>query len=85
MTFEEAKAIRARLSAEADRLCAAVRALGAGTGPMGLTPEHIKFSPEFRAAKGAYDAAFKRLREFTGAMHRLYKRELREERKARVR
>lgn len=57
--------------AEADRLYAAERAaaeklkkLGAGTGQLGLTPDDIKFSSEFRAAKVEHQRAFEALRKF---------------------
>ena len=33
-------------------------------GPTGLTPDHVKFSPEYRAAKLAFDQAFARMRAF---------------------
>jgi hypothetical protein len=33
-------------------------------GPMGLTPDEVKFSPEYQAAKRTYWIAFKRLRQF---------------------
>lgn len=42
---------------------AALKAIpGVGSGPMGLTPEHIRLSPEYRAAKTAYDRAFQAVR-----------------------
>lgn len=37
---------------------------GVGSGHCGLTPDHVKFSPEYRAAKRAVDQAFATLREF---------------------
>ena len=36
-------------------------------GPMGLTPDAVKFSPDYRAAKLAFDTAFSRLRQFNTA------------------
>ena len=34
------------------------------SGPMGLTPDDVKASPEFQAAKRAYAASFAALRAF---------------------
>jgi hypothetical protein len=62
MTFEEARAIRDRREAEARAAGDALKAFPKD-GPMGLTPDHIKFSPEFRAAKARYDDAWLRLRD----------------------
>ena len=42
-------------------------------GPMGLTPDHIKFSPEYRAAKQAWREAFERLRRYNGEQNKLRK------------
>jgi len=42
----------------------ALKALGAGSGPKGLTPDAIKQSPEYQEAKRKSDAAFKALRRF---------------------
>lgn len=36
-------------------------------GPMGLTPEDVKNSPEYKAAKQAYSSAFERLRQFNSS------------------
>lgn len=54
---------------ECDRLEAEVKASGAALktfpkGPMGLTTDAIKASPEYRAAKRRYDIAFAALRTF---------------------
>lgn len=72
------KAIRADLeSAHA----AAVRELrtipGVGAGQMGLTPDAVKFSPEFRACKSALDVAAARLRSFNGAHAARFAKEIR--------
>lgn len=37
-------------------------------GPMGLTPDDVKASPEWRKAKARYDRAFANLRAFNAAM-----------------
>jgi len=44
-----------------------LKALGANSGPMGLTPDTVKQSPEYQEAKRKSDAAFKALRRFNAA------------------
>lgn len=39
---------------------------GIGSGPMGLTPDAVKASPAYRAARARYDAATARLRKLNG-------------------
>lgn len=56
------EAARNALRAELDRASAALNAFPRGS--MGLTPDHIKFSPEYRATKAACDKAFAALRHF---------------------
>lgn len=40
-------------------------------GAMGLTPDDVKASPEWRAAKARYERAFARLRAFNAETSRL--------------
>lgn len=40
---------------------------GIGSGPMGLTPDSVKASPEYQAAKAAHAHAFDALRRFNKA------------------
>lgn len=67
MTFEEAVREEARkiLEGEWKRAGKALKVFP--KGPMGLTPDEVKVSPEFRAAKSAYDKAFEALRRFNAA------------------
>jgi len=51
------------LECDVARTSKALKAISGG-GPMGLTPDNVKTSPEYRAAKRAYDTAFSRLRTF---------------------
>ena len=44
-------------------------------GRMGLVPEPIRLSPEYRAAKSEYDVSFKRQREIAAFINRHYPRE----------
>lgn len=80
--FAIATAARDALDAELSRLSAALKVFP--SGPMGITPDAVKFSPEFRAAKSAFDAAFHRLRAFNAEYHRTFKAEILAARRARV-
>lgn len=53
---------RNTLRTELDRASAALQIFP--RGPMGMTPDEVKFSPEYRAAKEAADRAFAALRHF---------------------
>ncbi|QDJ96225.1 hypothetical protein Xoosp13_38 [Xanthomonas phage Xoo-sp13] len=53
-------------------------------GPMGLTPDHVKATPEFKFAKYVFDLAFKKLREFNGEFNRKFKAEIKADRRALV-
>jgi hypothetical protein len=56
---------------------------GIGSGLFGLTPDHVKKSPEFRRANGEYQAAHKALRELNGRNVKRFKSELARERQER--
>lgn len=52
------RAARLALEAESKAASDAWRAIpGVSSGPMGLTPDCVKASPEYRAAKARYDRA----------------------------
>lgn len=53
---------------------------GIGSGPMGLTPDSVKFSPEYRRAAGEYRAAHGALRELNRHNVKRFKSELARER-----
>lgn len=80
MTYPEAQAARAAIDSEVSRLGAELRAFPSGA--MGLTPDHVKASPQYRAVKSAYDAAFARLRRFNSWYLKAFAAEIRAERKA---
>lgn len=56
---------------------------GIGSGLMGLTPDSVKQSPEYRQAMGQYRAAFNALRELNGRCVKRFKTELARERQER--
>lgn len=91
MTFEEAKKYAQRFDSEhkqAALMLDATRqrlAVGMGIdarGPMGLTPDAIKFHAEYQKAWKKERQAFSAMREFNTQYTRVFKRELREERRA---
>ncbi len=78
MTYEEAKVVKADLEA---KLAAIVTPPLAGSGPMGLTPDHVKATPEWKAYRIAHDTAFAALRNFNGWYVKTFKKEIRAERR----
>jgi hypothetical protein len=52
-------------------------------GPMNLTPDHVRATPEWQAAKSAADRAFQAFRNFNGMMVKAFPNELKAERLAR--
>ena len=81
--FDEAKAEAARLDAEAEAAGQVLRSFP--RGPTGLTPDAVRATPEYRAAKARFDKAFARQRDFNGVFVKRFAKELREERAERDR
>lgn len=78
MSFEEAVAARDRLEQEAS---AAGHVLNAfPRGAMGLTPDHVRATPEWRAAKDRYKRAFAALQNFNTVFTKAFAKELRAQR-----
>lgn len=82
MSYAIAKAARDTLWQECQRLGAELNRFP-HDGPMGLVPDHVRCSAEYRAAKRAYDSAFARLRSFNARFVKAYATEIREERRNR--
>lgn len=81
--FHVWRAARTALELEVQEASNHWRALpGAGAGPMGLTPDSIKASPEWQAAYARFWRAQEALCRHNGAA-RHYRFELAQERKAR--
>lgn len=77
MTYAAAKAVQAELERARDDASRALNALpGIGSGTMGLTPDSVKASPAFRAAKRAYDQRHADLAAFNGRFVKQYATEL---------
>lgn len=82
--FAAAKLRQGELEAFERRAAAELRGIaGVGSGSMGLTPDSVKASPEYRAARAAHDSAFRQLQQFNATFCRTFKAELRDERKRR--
>lgn len=79
MTYEEAKTLQAHYESRVQHFSAVLSAFP--TNGIGLTLTSAK-TAEWHSAKRGYDAAFKALREFNAAFVKSYKREIREERRA---
>lgn len=73
VTFEQALLIKDQLDAAHDAI---VWPEGCGTGPMGLTPDHIKFSPEFRKARAASQNILAIMRKFNQVFSKRFKKEI---------
>jgi hypothetical protein len=78
-SFTDAKAIQDYLYAECNRLSLVLNAFPKGN--LGLTSDVVKFSPEFRNAKTAFDVAFKKLQNFNKQFVRKFRREIIAERR----
>jgi len=82
--FTLAKVAKQHLDNECTAASEALNAVpGIGSGPMGLTPDAVRATPEYRTAKAAFDAAFAALRDFNGKFNKQFAAELRAERRAR--
>jgi hypothetical protein len=85
MSFEAAKAKQAELYQITDKASAALNEFAKyGSGPMGLTPDHVKAMPEWIKAKRDFDLAFAQLRAFNGWFNKMYKKEIKAERRAKI-
>lgn len=84
MTYALAKIVYEEFERQQKEASAALRAIpGVGSGPMGLTPDAVKFSPEYRAAKARCDAVAKAAKPFFLNFAKQYKKEIIAERDAR--
>jgi hypothetical protein len=82
MTFEEANAKASELWDASTQATLALDAISGG-GAMGLTPDAVKETAEWRELRAESAAAFQRLRTFNAWYVRTFKRELAAERAAR--
>lgn len=75
--YEIARDHKLALSVIQDDAYAALKACNPNDerGPMGLTPDHIKNTPEWQQARAAVDRAGKVLRDYNRQFLKLYKKE----------
>jgi len=83
VTYAEAKRVHDAAADESKAASAILQAFPKQAN--GLTPEVVKFSPEFMAAKARYDAAFARERSVNEWFYKAFKKEIRAERTSRGR
>lgn len=79
--FEAAKTEQAAIEKEVDAASETLRAFP--RGPMGLVPDAVKATPEYRAANARFQRAFARQREFNTVFTKRFAKELRAERASR--
>ena len=78
--YLEARKLQQALALDVERFSAKVRAFPAD-GPMGLVSDAVRATPEYRAAKADYAAAFEKLRGFNAWFVKTFAKEIREERR----
>lgn len=83
MNYAIAKTVKAQL--EAAETAAGQSLKSFPKGPMGMTPDAVKASPEFKKAYAEYAAAFAALRNFNGMFFKTFKKEIAADRKAKGR
>lgn len=79
--YEQAKKIRDELEAEVAKHQKALK--GYPKGEMGLTPDEIKNSPEYKAHKQNFNNAFEKLRTFNASFTKKFKKQIAADRDAR--
>lgn len=84
MTFEQFQHESERLRSAMYAASAALNAIpGISSGPNGLTPDTVKASQEYRAARRAFDCALRALQSFNARHLKRFKHELALDRQAR--
>lgn len=85
MTFEGYKAEVARIEEARRAAQRKLLSLGAGSGPRGLTPDHIKFSPEYREAVVEHRRTWDALRKLNKRWLPVFRSELARQGEAKMR
>lgn len=81
LTYEQAMQVRDQLESELKIASDVLQRFPKGA--MGLTPDEVKFSPEFKLASKNYDNAFRTLRKFNTIYVRQFRKEINAARAAR--
>lgn len=74
MTFDQAKAKQDQLNAVCDKASSDLNKYP--VGPMGLTPDSVKASPEWRRDQANFEIAFKALQTYNKWFCKRWKKEL---------
>lgn len=82
MTYQEAKDIKTNLETAVSIASATLKAFP--KGPLGLTPDSVKATAEYQAAKEQHDRCTARLREYNTMFLKTFKREYAQERRNRT-
>ncbi len=81
--FEKCTETKARFEASMHEAAKALKSIeGVGTGPMGLTPDHVKASMRYKMAKAKFDWEFANVRAFNSWYVKEFKKELQQLRRA---
>lgn len=80
MNYSQAKQYRDKLDSIASKYSDALQKYP--RGPMGLTPDSVKQSPEFRRDKLAYSKAHDELRRFNGLFIKHFRAEIAADRRS---
>lgn len=81
MSYADAKAAKLRLEEHHKATSDELRKFDKHKGAMGLTPDHIKATDEWKRAKANYDAATEALRKYNQRFFKLYDKEVKAERR----
>lgn len=85
MSYATAKAVRDQLERDWRAASEALNSLpGVAKGPMGLTSDDLRATAAYQAAKAAYDQRFASLQAFNHQFVKLYRADIRAERRARA-
>ena len=77
VNYAQFKTVRGVLDAEYESAATKLKSIpGVGSGQMGLTPDLVRATPEYRTAKQAVDRAFQAVRNFNGAHARRFTTEI---------
>jgi hypothetical protein len=81
MEYEMAKKTRDALEDRLRFLSAKLKAIGAGSGNMGLTSDRVKSSPEYKALKQESAETFSKIQFLNTLMVKKFKKEVKRDRK----
>lgn len=81
MSYADAKAAKVRLEEHVDAASVELHKFDVHRGPMGLLPDSIKFTDEYRRVKVNFDTANEALRKYNQRFFKLYDREVKAERR----